>query len=151
VRYLVVGGLALHAYGNDRVTYDVDLVIQRDQHNVLRAFEALARIGYKPMVPIQARQFADPVQRQRMIDEKGLVVLNFWSDQFQATHLDVFVAEPFDFEAEYEQGLREELIPGVELRYPTVDTLLRMKKLAGREKDQEDIRFLERSYGKRSE
>ncbi len=73
-------------------------------------------------------------------------MLNFWSDRFRETHLDVFVAEPFDFEAEYEGGLREELLPGVEIRYPRVETLIGMKKLAGRPKDLQDIEFLER-YG----
>ncbi|MDR3416650.1 MAG: hypothetical protein P4L83_10725 [Nevskia sp.] len=147
VRYMVVGGLALHAYGGDRVTYDVDLVIQLQPDNVLRAFVALERAGYRPLVPVQAGQFADAASREAMIRDKGMVVLNFWSDRFRETRLDVFVAEPFDFEQEYGLALRDELAPGIELRYPRVDTLIAMKKLAGRPKDLQDIEFLER-YGR---
>jgi hypothetical protein len=75
VRYLVVGGLALHAYGGDRVTYDIDLVIQLEPANVIRAFEALARASYRPLVPVQAVQFADATKREQMIREKGMIVL----------------------------------------------------------------------------
>lgn len=82
-----------------------------------------------------------------MISEKGMIVLNFWSDRFRETRLDVFVAEPFDFNVEYEQALCDELVPGVDLRYPRIDTLIAMKKLAGRPKDLQDIEFLER-YGR---
>lgn len=147
VRYLVVGGLALHAYGSDRLTYDIDLVIQLERDNLVRAFDALARATYRPLVPIQSSHFADPLNRERLISEKGMIVLNFWSDRFRETRLDVFVAEPFDFNAEYEQALCDELVPGVDLRYPRIDTLIAMKKLAGRPKDLQDIEFLER-YGR---
>jgi hypothetical protein len=142
-----VGGLALHAYGGDRVTYDVDLVIQLQPDNVLRAFAALERASYRPLVPVQPAQFADAAAREAMIRDQGMVVLNFWSDRFRETRLDVFVAEPFDFDGEYEAALRDELAPGVELRYPRVDTLISMKRLAGRPKDLQDIEFLER-YGR---
>lgn len=150
VRYLVVGGLAMHAYGSDRLTFDVDLVIQLEAGNVLGAFEALARASYRPLVPIVPAQFADPVQRAAMLRDKNMVVLNFWSDRFRETRLDVFVAEPFDFDIEYEQGLRETLLPGVELHYPRIDTLIAMKRLAGRPKDLQDIEHLE-NYGRRAD
>jgi hypothetical protein len=143
VRYLVVGGLAMHAYGSDRMTFDVDLVIQLEKSNLARAFDALAKASYKPGVPVRPEQFADAAERERLIREKSMVVLNFWSDRFRETRLDVFVAEPFDFDGEYEQGLREELLPGIELHYPRIETLIQMKKLAGRPKDLQDIDFLE--------
>ena len=143
IRFMVVGGLAVQAHGYDRVTYDIDLVIQLQPQNVVDAFVALQRVGYHPAVPITASQFADPAMRQRFRDEKGMVVLNFWSDRFKSTKLDVFVAEPFEFDAEYEMALVDRSIIGVELRFPRVAALLAMKRLANRPKDQNDILFLE--------
>ena len=49
VRYLVVGGLAVIAHGYGRLTMDVDLVVQLEAGNVIAAFEALAKLGYRPM------------------------------------------------------------------------------------------------------
>lgn len=144
VRYLVVGGLAVYAYGSQRATHDIDLVIQLEPGNVLRAFAALEKAGYRPLVPVTAAQFADPVVRQGLIAGKDMVVLNFWSDRYPLTRLDVFVAEPFDFDAEYGEALVEHLLPGVEFRYPRLETLLAMKRKAGRPKDLLDIEWLER-------
>jgi hypothetical protein len=59
VRYLIAGGLAVNAHGYARLTQDVDLVIALDAANVVRAFERLAKLGYRPLVPITAEQFAD--------------------------------------------------------------------------------------------
>ncbi len=75
VRYLVAGGLAVNAHGYLRFTADIDLVIALDADNILRAFEALSGIGYRPNVPISVLQFADASQRQRWIAEKGMQVL----------------------------------------------------------------------------
>lgn len=150
VRFLVVGGLAVQAHGLDRLTYDVDLVIQLEPANVLRAFEALAAASYRPMVPITARQFADAESRERFRTDKSMVVLNFWSDRFKETKLDVFVSEPFEFEVEYTQGLRDGSLTGVELRFPRAETLLKMKRVANRDKDANDILFLEKLLNRKA-
>ena len=143
VRFLVVGGLAMQAHGFDRVTYDVDLVVQLDAGNIQKAFAALERAGYRPAVPVGVEQFSDAGQRADLIRDKGMVVLNFWSEAYRETRLDVFVAEPFDFDAEYDAALTDESFPGLALRFPRAETLLAMKRLANRAKDQNDILFLE--------
>jgi hypothetical protein len=45
VHYLIVGGLAVVAHGYVRFTQDIDLVVQLDRENVLRAMNALTAIG----------------------------------------------------------------------------------------------------------
>jgi hypothetical protein len=104
VRFLVVGGLAVNAHGLDRTTQDIDLVIQLQPKNVMAAFTALERASYRPHVPIKAEQFADADQREGFRRDKHMVVLNFWSDRFRETRLDVFVWEPFDFDHESGTG-----------------------------------------------
>jgi predicted nucleotidyltransferase len=134
VRFLVAGGLAVNAHGYLRLTADVDLVIALDPANVRAAFEALAGIGYRPNVPVRAEQFADASQRERWRYEKGMQVLNFFSDRHPETSVDLFVYEPFDFATE--------LCPGLPVRFVSIPTLIQMKEAAGRPRDQDDIQHL---------
>ena len=142
VRYLVVGGLAVVAHGYLRFTNDVDMVIQLKPENVLRAFKALEGIGFRPAVPVTAQQFADPGTRDRWIREKGMRVLQFWSDEHRETSVDVFVLEPFDFDGEYESALRKQLLDRFEVRVVDIPTLIAMKEEAGRPEDMVDIKYL---------
>lgn len=143
VRYLIVGGLAVVAHGYGRMTFDVDIVIKLERQNVLRAFSALAKAGYRPRVPITAEQFADVSQRAVWINEKGMMVLNLWSDRYRDTAVDLFVTEPFDFDQAESTSLCEALEDGTPVRFADIPTLIRMKKNTGREKDADDIRHLE--------
>jgi len=148
-RYLVVGGLAVAAHGYGRVTFDVDLVIQLQPDNVRRAMGGLETLGYRPLVPVPASAFADPVIRETWIREKQIIVFQLHSEQHRETRIDIFVTEPFDFDAEYDNALLGELLPGVPARFVRIETLLRMKETAGRAKDLEDIRQLRLLQGSR--
>lgn len=143
VRFLVVGGLAVAAHGYLRFTKDVDLVVELDPGNVERAFTALRSAGYLPHAPVTATQFADPETRDRLIREKHLVVLAFWSDRHRETPVDVFVSEPFPFGEEYEAALVKELAPGLPVRFLRREALVRMKRAAGRPQDLLDAQELE--------
>jgi len=142
VRYLIVGGLAVAAHGYGRVTFNVDLVLNLQTENIQRAIEALEILGYKPFVPVEATDFADAEKRQMWIDEKNMVVFQLHSEQHPETRIDLFVAEPFDFDEEYEKALIEEFLSDQRVRFIRVETLIAMKELADREKDREDIRQL---------
>ncbi len=143
VRYIVVGGLAVVLHGYSRATYDLDLVIQLKPSNILTTFKALKPLGYRPLVPVTPEQFADSDVRQAWIEEKGMKVLNLWSDAHRETNIDLFVMEPFDFNAEYGRAYVQEFIPGSKLRVASLDTLIAMKRAAGRAKDLADIEELQ--------
>ena len=143
VRYLVAGGLAVNAHGYLRATGDVDLVIQLNSDNVIPAFHALAGLGYHPIVPVTAEQFADETQRRQWIKEKGMTVLSLYSDRHPINNVDVFVKEPFDFDSEYERALIGELLPDLFVRFVSIPTLIEMKKIANRPRDLDDVEHLE--------
>lgn len=145
VRYLVAGGLAVNAHGYLRFTRDVDLVLQLARANVISAFGALELVGYRPLVPITAAQFADSAQREQWIRDKGMTVLNFWSDRHRETPIDVFVTEPFDFDEEYARALVKPL-GSVSVRFVSIPTLVRMKEAAGRPQDRIDIEYLRKLF-----
>jgi hypothetical protein len=148
VPFIVVGGLAVVAHGYGRQTQDLDIVIRLEPESVRNAFAALATLGYRPRVPVTAEGFADAAQRARWIAEKGMTVLNFQSDLHRETPVDIFVSEPFDFEAEHRLALTEEIATGVPMRFLRLDTLLQLKSAAGRTQDLADVAELRALHGK---
>jgi hypothetical protein len=144
VRYLVAGGLAVNAHGYLRFTRDIDLVVQLDPRNILSAFAALEKIGYRPLVPVSAAEFADGTKRAGWIRDKGMTVLNFWCDRHRETPVDVFVTEPFPFDEEYSRALVKPL-GAIPVRFVSIPSLIRMKEIAGRAQDKIDIEYLRKA------
>lgn len=142
VRYLVAGGLAVNAHGYLRFTKDADFVIQLVPDNIKRTFTALAVLGYKPLIPVTADQFADPSTREGWIRDKGMQVLQLWSDAHRETPIDLFVQEPFPFDQEHARALVKPLYGSIEVRFVSIPTLIHMKEAAGREQDRIDIEHL---------
>ena len=142
VRFLVAGGLAVNAHGHLRLTQDIDLVVQLVPDNIARAFAALGSLGYRPQVPVASAQFSDAAQREAWIRDKGMKVLNFYSDLHRFTAVDMFVTEPFDFDAEYRNALQGEITPGLLVRFVSIPTLIAMKLQAGRPIDLDDVQHL---------
>ena len=56
-----------------------------------------------------------------------MTVLNFWSEQHRDTPVDLFVTEPFDFEAEWSRALVKSLGP-IAVRFVSIPSLIRMKR-----------------------
>ncbi len=142
VRYLVVGGLAVNAHGYLRFTKDVDLVVQLIPDNVTRALDALATLGYRPLAPVTANQFSDRATREGWIRDKGMQVLQLWSNDHMETSVDIFVYEPFEFDDEYTNALIKPLYGSIDVRFVSIPTLIKMKEAAGRGQDKIDIEHL---------
>jgi len=142
VRYLVVGGVAVVLHGYLRATADLDLVLHLERENVLRAVEALTSLGYRPRAPVDPRAFAEPETRQRWVRERNLMVFSLWSDAHPGFEVDIFVEEPFDFEAVYGRSLRVPL-ERIEASVISLEDLIALKRGAGRPLDLEDIAALE--------
>lgn len=151
VPFIVVGGLAVNAHGYGRATADIDLVVRLAPDVIRNAFGALETLGFRPRVPVTAEGFSDPRQRARWIAEKGMTVLNFYSDVHSETPVDVFVTEPFDFDEEYQGALVEEIAAGVPVRIVRLATLLRLKRDAGRPQDLADIAELGLLHGEQDD
>lgn len=142
VRYLIAGGLAVNAHGYLRFTKDIDLVLQLEEGNVRHAMKALQELGYKPTLPVSATDFADRDIRNHWVRDKGMTVFQLWSDRHRETAIDLFVEEPFAFDEEYASALVKPLYGKEEVRFVSLETLLRMKESAGRDQDLVDVRNL---------
>jgi predicted nucleotidyltransferase len=140
-RFLIVGGLAVVAHGYVRATVDMDIVLNLERENVLRAMAALKKLGYLPLVPVDPAEFADEKTRKSWIEEKHMIVFQMRHADPQSTRLDIFVAEPFDFEKEFSMAKWEE-VAGVASPVLRLEELIRMKHDSGRPQDLADIEEL---------
>jgi len=144
VRYLVVGGLAVNAHGYARMTRDLDLVIHLEPTNIRATMKALFGLGYQLAIPVTPEEFEDPLIRQHWTLERNMIVLKLWSDTHARTPIDIFIEEPFSFNEEIEKAVHLELSQGVHVPFVSLQTLIEMKKMAGRSMDLLDIQELTR-------
>jgi hypothetical protein len=141
-RFLVVGGAAVVLHGYLRFTADLDLVVQLESNNARSALTALQQLGYRPRAPVPILDFADAKKREQWIKEKGLTVFSLWSDKHPGTEIDLFVSEPFAFDAAFARAMWVDL-PSTRVAVASIDDLIALKRVAGRAKDLEDIAALE--------
>src|SRR4030065_90054 len=97
VQYVVVGGLATVLHGYARLTADIDLVINLEQHEAEKAIRAILAYGLKPRLPVNPMQFTDKATCERWINDKNMLVFLFYQPDNPFLLLDVFVREPFPF------------------------------------------------------
>ncbi len=144
-RYVVVGGVAVNLYGHLRGTTDIDLVIDLAPEDARKTLAVLNQLGYRPKIPVNAEDFADPQQREAWIRDKGMLVFPLYNEQTRLV-IDVFVSYPLPFDELWERSQIVALKRG-HVRIPALQDLLQIKREAGRPKDIEDVRELERVHG----
>ncbi|HMV65490.1 MAG TPA: hypothetical protein PKA64_01475 [Myxococcota bacterium] len=137
VRFLVVGGVAVVLHGVLRMTVDLDLVIELQPDNLLPAIRALAALGFSPRLPVAATDLADAATRRAWIAERNLRVFTFWHPKSHRV-VDVFVEEPFNFDAAWSRRVDVDIHPTV-VHVAAIEDLVSMKRAAGRAKDLADI------------
>ncbi len=128
VKFLVIGGWALPAYGLERMTKDIDIFFEPTSANAKRLVSALSASGYDGIeaVPLQTLL-------KRKVLMRGFVL--------QAdTH-------PFvkgrDFKTAW-KNRRQTVIKGLNVFVPSINDLIDMKTAAGRQQDRLDVRFLKK-------
>jgi len=70
--------------------------------------------------------------------------LNFRTDNPRDLAVDLFVELPFEFDEEFQQSAILEVDQDLQTRVVSLDTLMRMKVAAGRDKDKADLVELRR-------
>jgi predicted nucleotidyltransferase len=147
VRYLIVGGVAVVLYGYLRTTADLDLVVQLDAANTGRAVRALDAAGYRPRAPVPLEHFAERGRRAAWVREKGMVVFTVFHPEFLGLEIDLFVEEPFEFEAAWDRAV-EVPIRSQSARVVALSDLIALKRASGRALDLADIEALEHLRGR---
>ena len=138
VKYVVAGGVAVVLYGYFRHTGDLDLIVFLEKKNLENFYKALKTINYWPKVPVTVEQFSDSNQRDQWKKEKGMIVFSFVYRKPPFQLIDMFVDEPIPFEELYNKKINIRA-QGVKIPLIGIDHLLKLKKIAGRDKDLNDI------------
>lgn len=142
VRYLVAGGIAVNTHGYQRMTSDLNLVIQLENDNIYNAMSCLDALGYIPIIPVKAKDFANPEKRKLWAETKNMQVLSLQSNLYPETTIDIFITEPFNFDKEYKTSTIAELTPQISFNIVSIPALIKMKKKANRARDIDDIQHL---------
>jgi hypothetical protein len=138
VRFVVVGGLAVLLHGVDRLTADVDLVIDLAPDAAARTVSALTDSGYRPLAPVQALEFADPAKRAGWQRDRGMQVFSLWDSRNVRPTVDVLLESPVDFDELWRNAV-EMPLGGLTVRVASIEHLIRMKEAIGRDQDVADV------------
>jgi hypothetical protein len=140
-RYVVVGGVATVLHGFARLTADIDIVVDLDSAEALKAISALVSIGLRPRAPVKAEAFADESQRRAWIQDKGMRVFSLWDPTTPMREVDLFVENPIPFS---ELWARSEVVAlgTTNARIASIADLIALKRLANRPLDLQDIEAL---------
>lgn len=141
VKYLIAGGMAVNLHGIPRFTKDLDILIDQSTANLAALTKALKQLGFKPKVPVQVEQFLEPANWPRWKKEKGMIALNFYNPRNPYEEIDLLIYTPISYQ---EAKKRKMTLSAGSLKFGVVSVqdLIRMKKMAGREQDRADIASL---------
>jgi hypothetical protein len=129
---IVIGGVAVAAWGEPRLTRDVDLKVLLSRQDADRLLEILST-SYRPLLP-------DPGE---MLRKQALLFIQ----DSAGTRLDLLLADtPYDVVA-IQRGRDIEVQPGMLVRVCSPEDLILYKLISTRPRDHEDARSVIRRQG----
>jgi hypothetical protein len=135
VRYVLVGGYAVSLHGAVRGTLDIDVALRWTKHDLLKAEDALQKIGLVSRLPVTALDVFE--YRDEYIRNRNLIAWNFHNPVDPSELLDIII----NFDAKGKRAVYKQLsttsVPVLNIR-----DLIDMKKASGRPQDIEDIKAL---------
>ncbi len=147
VEFIVIGGFAVSAHGHPRATKDIDICPNPKKSNLSRLAAALAELE---AVPIDLEEFEGEFDLGP--DFEGLLHGGNWT--LMTKHGRIDVMQTFGFE-DVEDGLGDygdivnhavdRTLHGRKYKFVGYEDLLKMKRAAGRDVDQIDIKSLKQA------
>ena len=143
IRYLVVGGLAMNLLGVPRVTYDIDILIDLEDDNIETLMKLMKVWGFKPKVPVNVMDFADRSKRDEWIATKNMKAFNLVNAKWALSEIDIIIDAPVAY-PEARKRAKKISVQGVPIPVISIDDLIKMKQVAGREIDKADVQYLKK-------
>ncbi|MEA3492970.1 MAG: DUF6036 family nucleotidyltransferase [Candidatus Margulisiibacteriota bacterium] len=150
VEYLVVGGIATNLYGVSRLTLDIDLMADIKKENFDRIFTAMKDLKYKVYKSLKVDKMEFVNGCAKLEGWKGSTII-FYNPKDELERVDLFTKNPIIFEEAYKKR-ETRIVEGVKVPLISFNDLLKMKEIAGREKDPRDLGYLKMArsgYGKK--
>ncbi len=132
VRFVIIGATAFPIHGYARATLDIDIFIRPDRNNAEMVWEALRKFGYD-LSDVSVEDFLKKkiLIRQYVVETDihpfvtGITFEQVWKNKVKSKFGKTFVW------------------------FASLDDLIQMKHAAGRPKDLEDLKYLQRLGKKR--
>ncbi len=125
VDFIIIGATAFPVYGYARATLDIDLFVRPDLKNIKNLKKALMAFGYD----------LTDVSHQDLLNNKLLI-----RQYVVETDIHPFVTG-VTFEEVWENKIKSKF-GETQAYFPSLDDIIKMKIAAGRNKDLEDLKFL---------
>lgn len=129
VRYLLLGGYAVGAYGYPRATNDLDVFVSDDHENVEHVTDALAAFGFP-----ESQKTIDAFLQPRSMLEMGVEPMKIRIMNF---------ADGINFDEAFDRKTVFN-IAGINVNVLSRVDLIANKKAVGRHKDLDDVERLEK-------
>ena len=143
IKYLVIGGIAVNIHGYSRATGDLDIMISFEIENLKEFIGLVNALGFIPKIPVKIKELADPEKVESWKKEKHLKVFSIYNPQNELEHIDIMIENYIDFDIAYSN--REVVsAKGTEISVISIDDLIELKKMAGRKRDELDIKALQK-------
>ncbi len=146
VKYIVIGGVAVNLLGHTRMTHDLDLIILLDLENVQKFANCAKALNLKPRVPVEIEEIADKEKRERWINEKNMKVFTVINPDNDFEIVDIMVMDYIDFEEAYKKRIMIKL-KDFQASVICLEDLIKLKEIAGRDRDKIDIKILKAIKG----
>lgn len=141
IAFVLVGGLAVNAWGHLRATRDVDLVPEPSPGNLERLATVLERHGGRVEVE-DGRLAASAIRLFLKVGDRTLVSTDLGE-------VDVLQGLPqIPSYSELSKDAVEADLGGLRVRVCSLEALLAMKRASTRERDREDLALLESAHGR---
>jgi hypothetical protein len=144
IRYLIAGELAVVAHGYVRFTADIDLFLELNEANLLKATSIFTELSYRPRAPAKIDNFSNDSIRTSWAKDRNMKVFSLWNPDDPFTEIDLSIEAPLDFESAFGRKQLFEIGPGFIMPVVGLEDLKTMKLAAGRRKDLDDIENLEK-------
>lgn len=128
VKYLLIGGYAVIAYGHPRLTLDLDVAIANDARNIELVVEALAEFGFAGDEKLSPLLFAEP---------KSVVRAGYPPVKVEIVNY----LKGVEFAEAYDRRVRRSA-EDLEFNLISLTDLLANKTAVGRDKDLLDVKEL---------
>lgn len=71
VKYAIVGGVAVNLHGYIRMTSDLDIILEMEDNNIVKAISILKESGFNCKIPVDPMGLADTDVRNDWIKNKN--------------------------------------------------------------------------------
>ncbi|MFH1876685.1 MAG: hypothetical protein ABH865_07320 [Candidatus Omnitrophota bacterium] len=140
VKYVIVGGIAVNLLGYMRSTADMDILVEMSNENLAKIVTILKNEGYRVKQPVEPMDVAVKEIREDWIKNKNMKAFNFYKED-ELKEVDIIIKSPVSFEKASKTAIpmkiNDTIFPVI-----SIDNLIKMKKAAGRDVDDVDLKRL---------